>query len=365
MKNSFLKKQCGAATIITTVLLLVTLTLIVLFAASYILMRQKIAANDYRNNQAYEAAEAGLEYGIVYLRQNSSTILASPVSGFIQPYTNANTTNVTLANNSQFSITYTNPIANNYNLILITVTGTSDDGTATRTVSQRVQYGSLLATSPTTSLAAKGSVTLGGSSQLSNTSTNVNIQSGSTVTMGGSSATNYNGGSSTNGHFGSDIQQNVSSIANMSSSDFFASYFGAPANTIKSSFENYYTNSSSTNYSSTLNGKTGTTIWIDQTGGTASLSSSAVIGSSTQPVLMVVNGDFRVSGNVVIYGVVYIMGDITTDFSGSMQVNGSIVTQNNINFTGSTQINYSSSIISATRQVTNYYAKVAGSWKDF
>lgn len=365
MTNTHRNKQKGAATLVITILLLVTLTLIVLFAASYIVMRQKIAANSYRTNQALEAAEAGLEFAIPYLQQNSATILANPVSGFIPAYTSSNTQNVTLANNSKFTISYTNPVANNYNLILITVTGTSDDGTSTRTIRQMVQFGSLDATTPTSSIASKGSVSMTGSSQITNTNTNVNIVSGGAVTMSGSAQTNTQNGGSTPGNFGSDIQQNQSSLSNMTTSDFFASYFGASASQVKSSFANYYSNSSNTNYSSTLNGKTGTSIWIDQTSGQASITGSTTIGSAANPVIMVVNGDFRISGSIQFYGILYIMGDITSDITGSVQINGSLISQGNLNFTGSTQITYSSAVLNAARQANKYYAKVGGSWKDF
>jgi Tfp pilus assembly protein PilX len=66
------RQQRGATTLVIATMLLVTATLIVLFAGSYSLMQQKITANQYRNQQAYMAAEAGLEFGINYLQVNTS-----------------------------------------------------------------------------------------------------------------------------------------------------------------------------------------------------------------------------------------------------------------------------------------------------
>ncbi len=69
---------------------------------------------------------------------------------------------------SKFSIVYTNPVANNYTIIQITSTGTSADGTATRVVSQQVEYGSLLFSPPQLPLVSKGSVSISGNAGITN-----------------------------------------------------------------------------------------------------------------------------------------------------------------------------------------------------
>jgi Tfp pilus assembly protein PilX len=155
-------KHRGAATILITLILLSVSTLIVLFAANYGVMQQKVSTNAYRYYQAYEAAEAGLEFAIPYLQQNKATILAGPVGGYIPAYSDSSTANVTLGNNSRYTIVYSNPIANNYDLIKITVTGTSDDGTSSQVISQLVQFDSFLSSTPSSPLTAKGAVTLKG-----------------------------------------------------------------------------------------------------------------------------------------------------------------------------------------------------------
>jgi hypothetical protein len=186
--------------------------------------------------------------------------------------------------------------------------------------------------------------------------------------MSGSSSTILSSGtSSTAGNIRSDIQQNLSSLSSMSDADFFASYFGVGASSLKNSVANYYTNSSNTNYKSVLDGKTGTSIWIDQTGGTATLNGNMTIGSVTDPVLLIVNGDVRFSGNVTIYGYIYVLGDSTTDLLGNVTVIGGMSTTDDLNATGSIQVVYSPSVLGNLQNNANmrYYAKVPGSWKDF
>lgn len=368
---SALETKRGAATLVFTVILMVMSTLIIIFAANFGRIQERIAANLNRNMQAFEAAEAGLEFGINYLQQNRSVIVGSPSSGYIAPYTSPSTTDVTLANNSKFSIVYSNPIANDYTLILVTSTGTSDDGSSTRQVSQLLKFGSILTNQPNAALITQGSVSLSGSANVTNTFNNQNIQSGGVLTISGSANTiTSTGVTSTASSIGADVNQNNATLASMSQQDFFANYFGTTdTNTIRGQMQNIYSNSSSTNYSNILNGKTGTSIWIDQTSGTtATISGNTTIGSTTAPVLIIVNGNFGLSGNVTIYGFIFVFGTgAINTLTGSTQIIGGMVSTYNINMSGSLQITYNNSVLTNLQNLSalSYFAKVAGSWKDF
>lgn len=368
MINSTRNKSHGAATLILTVMLMVMSSLIIIFAANFSVMRSKTVDNIHRNRQAFHAAEAGLEYGINYLKQNSATVLAGPVNGYIS-YTNASITNVTLANNSKFSIVYSNPIANNYSLIRITSTGTNDDGTSTRVVIQDVAQGSLLLSPPNFPLVTKGQVSMSGSAQVINTTSATTIESASSVSLSGSSKTVVNGDtSSTSGNIQSDVQQDLSNLSNLSQSDFFSTYFGSTTSNVQNNVAHYYSNNSSTNYSDALSNMTGTSIWIDQTAGTATISGATTIGTADNPVLLIVNGNLSLSGNVTIYGFVFVIGtnDITS-LTGNVNIIGGIGTTDTLNMAGSIQLTYDSSVISNLQQQSSllYYAKVPGSWRDF
>ncbi len=372
MINLFRKqngKRKGAATLIMTVVLLAVSTLIIIFASNYSMMQEKTTANLTENTMAFAAAEAGIEFGINYLNKNSALILAGPVSGFIPPYSDSNTTNVTFTNNSKFTVVYTNPVANNLTRIKITSTGVSGTNAATKVMSQEVQKGSILFSPGNTPLVAKGAVNMSGSSTIVNLTNPSSIQSGGVVSMSGSSSTILSTGpSSSSGNIQSDIQANNSTLSSMSSSDFFSTYFGKTSNQVKSSMLNVYSNSTNTNYSSTLNGKTGTTIWIDQLAGTASISGNTTIGSAANPVLLVVNGDLKLSGNVTIYGYVFVLGTNDIDsITGNLQITGGIASTGSLLMSGSSTLSYNPTVISNLQNspALNYYAKIPGTWKDF
>lgn len=368
MTNTFRNRQYGAATLITTIILISVSTMIVIFAAKYGVMQQKSNSNFLRNNQAFQAAEAGLEYGITHLQTNSATILASPSGGYIQPYTNSSITNVALGNGARFTVVYTNPVANNYTRIRVTSTGTSDDNTASKSMSQDVQQGSVLMNPPDVPLVSKGEVEMGGNSTVRNLYTSSTIQAGDEVEIEGSAQTVLNSGQSSNASLiKSDVVDEISSIAALSNSDFFTSYFGTNSNTVKNSADFYYNNSSNTNYSATLNGKTGSIIWIDQTAGTAQIRGNTVIGTAANPVLLIVNGSIDLSGGVVINGFVFVTGSASTDIIGNVTINGGIVIGGDTSIRGSATINYEPDIINTLRQspAMMYYAKIPGTWKDF
>lgn len=365
MKYGFIKKESGAATLIITTILLVSMSLITLFAAGYSLSQQKISSNLNRNVQAFEAAEAGLEYGINYLNQNSATILANPSNGYIASYSDSNTTNVSLPNGSKFSITYTNPVQNNYTLIRIQSTGTSDDSTATKTVSQRVKFGSLLYVIPTLPLTTKRNVTLSSSAQVFNTQGNYTIQSGLLTLLLNSSQTLLSTGvSSTSLSRGSDIQQIVSSISSMSNSDFFAKYFGLSQTAAQAKAN--YTFSNLSSYDTSVNGLQGATIWIDQSSGTANIAGSTQVGTTTSPVLLFINGPLSLSGSAVINGLVVILSTSGSTIANTAQIRGGIISFGDVSLTNNTILTYDNALLVKLQKVTNqYYAKVPGTWRDF
>jgi hypothetical protein len=79
-----------------------------------------------------------------------------------------------------------------------------------------------------------------------------------------------------------------------------------------------------------------------------------------------VNGNFDLSGNVTIYGVVFVIGSATTDIVGNSSITGGIISVGDLNIRGNTVLTYNSSVLTTIQNtISTYYAKVPGSWRDF
>lgn len=70
--------QNGAATLLVSIILLIGITLIALFATKIGVLDQKISGNEYRHKEAFSNAEAGLEQAGAYLDANP--VLHDPVT---------------------------------------------------------------------------------------------------------------------------------------------------------------------------------------------------------------------------------------------------------------------------------------------
>ena len=358
-------KQSGVATFFIVMILAMVASIVAISSVDSQLSKQMIASNTLRENQAFEAAEAGLEYGIAHLKDNHLTILVdADNNGEIEAYSNAQTMNVPQANGTSYSITYTNPFPFNFELIEVSSTGVSSDGQISQTVSQQVRKVNYLQAVPPAGFIAKGDVAMGGNMTITNTETGKTILSGGSVSLSGSAETNGGSISSDKKNINSDVTQNDSSIASLSGDAFFMTYFSMSKSQVKENADVVYTNSSNTNYSSLLNGVTNKVIWIDQsTGGTARLSGNATIGSISAPVILIIDGDFKANGSTTIYGAVYVTPDWHNSGGGNLEINGSVITEGQFSGTGTPDVTFSSSILNNTYGFAEFF-KVPGTWHD-
>ncbi len=363
------KKQNGVTVLIFTTSLLLISMLFILFATQYGLLQQKISADFYRNQQAFQAAQAGLEAALPYFQSNYSAIVAGRSGGYLTAYVNSSTHNVALANGSKYTFVYTNPTANNYQLIQVTSTGTNADGSSTRTLKQQIQaYKSGMPT-PTVSLTTQGSVSLANTASINNTQTNANISSGSSISISPSADTTTSSGvSSTSTSLGNDVTQNSTALSSLSADNFFQNTFGVTQSALKSNATLSYTFLIDQSYNILLNGVTGAIIWVDQLGGTAFITSTTVVGSSAQPVILIVNGNLTLGGSAVINGFIFVLNPTATILiQQNAIINGAIASTGSLSFQNASALNYNSSILGAVPAVNinNDYAKVPASWRDF
>lgn len=79
------KRQQGAATLFIALTLLAILTVVTIFAANVGYFEQKSSANDYRHKLAFQAAEAGLNQAIEFLKVNSAELVSGGTGGWLMP----------------------------------------------------------------------------------------------------------------------------------------------------------------------------------------------------------------------------------------------------------------------------------------
>lgn len=358
-----LNNQRGAATLFITLIILIGITLVTLTTSKTVLVETQIAADNYRTEQAVAAANYAMDYGVNYFdnggfdQVNNATgaaghdsivdlvLLPDLVSADGKQTTTATLTFDNTAGNGCIAPGKTPTMKRGK----ITAIGYSDDHFASRTITQCVATMTILRNDgPKQPLVVQGNVALTGNARIINRYTNTNIWSGDAVSIGSSSAmetyikgtavgtlnpdvpadlarllsTNENSDtqlvSSRDLGNGLDIIDKDPSISTLVGLDFFKNFFNVETRTqlqqmADATGQSYTTIGAATDKSGL--------IWVE---GDQSMS-GGTIGSLTAPAIVVVNGDFSISGGATIYGVLYVVGKY--DISGTPQVIGANVVE--------------------------------------
>lgn len=100
--------------------------------------------------------------------------------------------------------------------------------------------------------------------------------------------------------------------------------------------------------------------------GNARLAGPVTLGSATQPVVVVVGGTLTLSGAVTLHGLVY-ANDLRWDDASSpqAQVRGALISATNYRGNGTPDLHYDAAVLGALQRHTGSFARVPGSWRDF
>jgi hypothetical protein len=179
MMNTSLNKinlRNQGAILISMILMVLMVSFIATMMISTTVTNQRVVANSLRERQAFESAEAGVEYGVMYGKDNIGTITVDgDADGYIS-YT------IPSISGTNYTVTFTNPAINNFDLLEMTSVGTSTDGTVSRTIRQQLYSMNVLAISPPAGLITHDSVSLSGSVDVVNPG-GVGIWSGAGVSI--------------------------------------------------------------------------------------------------------------------------------------------------------------------------------------
>ncbi|MCH9770228.1 MAG: hypothetical protein K0U12_05050 [Gammaproteobacteria bacterium] len=384
MTNTIHNKSTGRgfSTLLVTMVVLISAVIVSVFTAGAVVVRQKTIANRFHEQQAFAAAQAGVEYGIVYLDENKSTV------------TDGQVVTGSLSDGSSYSVQL-DFIGGTNSEIDISSTGTSPGGTATHLVKQKVKYTEAAGGSaaiPVVPVQSRGSVDMAGNAKVVNLLNDNTITLGGTIDFNGNSKTTISlGTGSDSGGVNADVTQGDTTLAGMSDAELQTTYLGGLITDMQPSADLTYSNSSNHTYNSELNGQADKVIYITQSGGKAKISSNTVVGSAAEPVTIIVEGNFEISGNAIVHGNVIVTGslkatgnsvinglafvlygatleDDAVTSTGNSQINGALISGASIDSKGNSTVTYSSSILNSTfakiPSSGGKYGKVPGSWQD-
>lgn len=414
--------QRGIVTLVSSVAFLFLAALVAIYVSRTALMEQRMSGNEIRHKQAFEAAQAGLDQAMIFIRTTpQGADKSSPLDNIAD-----STVLATLANGTRYKVAFcdpTNPPAANAQLCpddpagnincdilnnetnpdginettymgtpMVVSCGWSDDLIAHHMVRQLIGSVPPLATSPTNPLTAKGGINVGGSATVYNVYNNLTIWTGSSINNTGNSGKTFvrnpadpvpaqtvnpapSNGSSCN---------NPPNVAALTTTDYLcltdSTKLGPDIIDNDPTLSNLSSDRMFSNYFGrtlqemmdmvesrevapadvgTLSGVVGETVVIT---GNASLS-GMTIGSRERPVVLVINGDLDFTGSPTIYGTVYVTGNLVSHgnpkVQGAMVVNGVIGTA-----TGSLDIIYDPFVTSNT-QYSGRPGWIPGTWRDW
>lgn len=373
MNISLKNKPSGAAVMLTMLSLLFLSSLVVVSTVSTIKSNSIVAKNQINNEQAFEAAQAGLEYGTAYLKKNYRDILQDKQEnngmgdGFIDAYLSSLLNAFNNSNNTSYDVNYSNVEANNYDIIEITSKGSSDNKEINLVMYEKIAKIPFSSKTPDASLISLGNINLGGNASIENTVNDKTISSGGSINFSGSASTKASNNISSNKNNANiDINENNPQYASLSKNEFFYKFFGTNKTQAQANANTTFTYTSNKNIGDILNSDiyNGTSVWINQTSGVASLSGNSTIGSASSPIFLVINGDFKANGNAELYGIIYITKDWNNSGGGNLTVHGAIIVEGDMSGTGTPNIKYDLDLINKTMSTASF-TKVPGSWHDF
>jgi hypothetical protein len=342
------KSQRGAATLLVAVVLTIAVVGITFLMSDVVIREKQFVANEYRAKQAFHAAQGGLDYAIAYLTvgadqddDGTPDTLASSAIG---------------TGRYELSLTDLSSAAD-ASLIEVHSRGFSDDSSVIRDIYQAFGELPILGNPPAVPVVAKGTFYSTGNLSVTNNSENITIWTGIDITSWGSSNTyiNIDGNpdqlSTTKNTTGPDVIDGDQNLANASEDELLQNFFGLDWDGLEERATRRDLPADPADASGLIYLDSDTSI----NGGTW--------GSVDNPVILVVDGELTMVGNVEFYGVI-----VTRDLSkgaGTPVVNGGIVATGDVDFgAGNFSVIFNETVMSNTNKIF-VLGTVNGSWRDW
>jgi PilX N-terminal len=434
MKTRFrpdLRPQRGAAALIVVMLLFFIISMVAAYASRNLIFEQKTSANQLRATQAFEAADAGLEWAVAMLNGGridadcaASTDVANntfraryltielggagplPDGSFKpRPWVDAGVEVPLRPGCVRTDAGWACSCPDGGNPVLAAPVGTGSypafrlqfelvgqpgavrvlstgctrldetclnagqgtAGEAAATVSVVVAISSALATPPSAALTVRGNLDVGGAAiRLRNTDPSTN---GITASVGGT-ATAPNALLTTvpGSPAEASIVASDASLSTLTTQQMFTSLFRMAKETYKQQPGAVHLDDCASACSAKLlasvQANPGRIHWID---GDMTLDANVVLGSATEPVLIVSTGSINLdAASVQVYGLLYSQAATWSNAGlGAVTVRGAAVAEGNYSGNGIPIIEYDPAILKLLSLSTGALVRVPGSWRDF
>ncbi|TVP81507.1 pilus assembly PilX N-terminal domain-containing protein [Thioalkalivibrio sp.] len=401
-------RQRGAATLIVAVVLLFLITILSVITAQTVVVENQVTGNQQREMQAFNAAQAGLDYFMLLLGlEEIDPETGQWSSDSNDPFRFIEYSKVVHVNGAcqegdvaQFALDSVR-VPDMPGFYDITASGFSADCLARRVISQRVVRGvSEEHEMERVPVVAGGSVIGGGSAHnVANPENNFTIWSGAphdpanshTLISDPANPCDYNNQAirlqecrPTGNRQGLIRDNSLSVIASdmnlqelrKTPDEFFRNFMGRPPVDFSSHGLAQRVSPAEAEKAIT-DVMEGGRYWVDGPlniqGGT--IGCSEAVGSNQEcgrgthpgqekPSLVIVNGDFSVQGNFVAYGVIYVRGNLKVN--GTMRVYGSIIMEDDVGGNGNVDVFFSSSTLAEIEPVrVDLPTVVPGTWRDW
>ena len=416
------RRQRGAAALVVTMLLFFAMTLVALFVNRNLVFEQRSAANQYRSTQAFEAAQAGLEWALAQLNhpqrigpdcRPTADPAASSFRSRYLTYLHGSATFVPATWSDSGVATALHPTcvrsgsgwacscpsaglptldpppdatpAAAFTLqflpgakpgvVRISATGcTSLAGTclpgaaasADATAKIELAFGLLagLHTPPAAAITTRrafdaDSASLGVHNP--DPTTGIAIHAGTTIAASRALLTAPAGAPMTGALIGNDA-----ALAALSTDRYFAAAFGID----KAGWQNQPAvtriecrGDCSRALATAIDAAAGNAlIWVD---GDLALTGPLTLGSLQRPVVIVASGAARLDGAVALHGVLYSAALRWDDTAGGAFLRGAALSESSYQGNGTPEFFYDTAVLAALAGNSGSFARVNGSWRDF
>jgi len=416
-------RQRGAAALVVTMLLFFAMVLVAVFVNRNLVFEQRASANQYRSTQAFEAAEAGLEWAQAQLNNPDRLDAAcGPISDAAATSFRARYLSYVKATSAFTPITWNNggnvtalqptcvrasngwtcscpvngapvlsaPTGNHPapaftlqftagakpGIVHVTATGctrlagtclagstTSADATARVQVDLALLGG--LRTPPAATMTTRGAFDADAAAlgvHNPDPDSGIVIHAGSTVAAGMARLSAPAGASLAGAVIGND-----GALAALGTDAFFATYFGLD----KAGWRNQpsvahidcSSGCASALAAAIASAGNNPMVWVE---GNLTLAGPLALGSPQRPVLLVVNGALRLDGAVLLHGLAYGRSLGWNDTTGSgAAVLGALISEADYRGNGAPELFYDTGLLALLKGSSGSFVRVGGSWRDF